>query len=269
MNFLAEILEEKRREVSHLAALPGARALEALARQSPPPRDFRGALQEGIAIVSEVKRKSPSKGLLMNRGDPSALSALYEQHGARAVSILTDRRFFSGSTADLETVKKRIGIPVLRKDFVIDPIQVYESRAAGADAVLLIVRILEDSLLRSLLSLTEELGMSSLVEVHTKLELERALRAGAALVGINNRDLETFTVSLKTGEELVREVPVGITAVAESGITSEADIAALARAGFRTFLIGEALVTARDPGIMLRLFLDAAREAAGGRSVCS
>jgi indole-3-glycerol phosphate synthase len=269
MNFLKEILEEKKREVARLSGDPGVETLEALARKSRPPRDFHAALQGDIAIISEVKRKSPSKGTLMDGGDPGALAALYEEHGARAVSVLTDQRFFSGHTEDLGTVKKRVSLPVLRKDFIIDPIQVYESRAAGADAVLLIVRILEDERLRSLMLLTQNLGMTPLVEVHTDGELERALRAGATTVGINNRDLGTFTVDLETGKRLLRRVPQGVTAIAESGIMGEKDIAALAEAGFRAFLVGEALVTSPAPGNTLRQLLDAARRAAGSSSPCS
>jgi indole-3-glycerol phosphate synthase len=269
MSFLEKILEEKRREVARLAHDPGPRTLEDMARRSPTARDFRGALQGRIAIVSEVKRKSPSKGTLLEGADPGALSALYEAHGASAVSVLTDRNFFGGDLADLEAVKTRVGLPVLRKDFLIDPIQVHESRAAGADAVLLIVRILGDEELDSLLRCAEEHGMAALVEVHTEVELSRALRAGATAIGVNSRDLETFTVDLARAREIFRHVPGGVIAIAESGIATEEDIAALAKAGYRAFLIGEALVTSPSPGDTLRRFLDAARHAAGEASLCS
>jgi indole-3-glycerol phosphate synthase len=269
MNFLGKILDEKRREVAHLARDPGPERLEALARLSPAARDFRGALGGGIAIVSEVKRKSPSKGTLLDGADPASLSALYEAHGARAVSVLTDRTFFAGDLADLRLVKARVALPVLRKDFLVERIQVLESRAAGADAVLLIVRILDDEALASLLRCTEELGMTALVEVHSEEELARALRAGATTIGINSRDLETFTVDLARARDLVRQVPGGVTAIAESGIATEDDIAALARAGYRAFLIGEALVTSPSPGETLRRMREAARHAAEEASLCS
>ena len=265
MNFLETIIEEKRREVEKRRSQKSFAQLHDEALKATGPLDFTGALQEGISIIAEVKRKSPSKGKLSVENNSEKLALLYEKNGASAVSVLTDRKHFGGSQKDLVAVRKAIRIPVLRKDFIIDPSQIFESRAIGADAVLLITAILDEGELKSMIGLTEELGMSALVEVHSEDELTIAVRCGAGLIGINNRDLTSFDVDLKTGVDLVSKVPSGVIAVAESGILTDFDITLLARAGFRVFLIGEALVTASDPGKTIKHLMRSAAEAAGGR----
>ncbi|MFQ6105137.1 MAG: indole-3-glycerol phosphate synthase TrpC [Candidatus Glassbacteria bacterium] len=264
MDFLENIVREKRSEVESLKRAKRIEEFYEEALDAPSPLDFRKSLGEGVSIIAEVKRKSPSKGVFSAIGDAVRLSLLYEENGARAISVLTDREHFGGSVTDLEEVRRAVRIPLLRKDFLIDPVQVFESRIIGADAFLLITSLLEERLLGAMIGIGEELGMSALVEVHTVPELEKALRCGAGLIGINSRDLRTFNVDIRTGIELIGKIPPGIIAVAESGIATEFDIAALTRAGFRTFLIGEALVTSTDPGEKLRDFLAAAEAAVRG-----
>lgn len=218
-----------------------------------PPRDFRAALLGGrTAIIAEVKRRSPSRGELRPDLDPAAIARLYEAHGAAAVSVLTDGAFFGGSNADLTAVKAAVSLPVLRKEFIIDPWQILEARAIGADAILLIAALLDDRQLCEYRRQAASLGMAALVEVHTEGELLRALDTGAELIGINNRDLRTFVTDIGTSLRLAARIPAGRVVVAESGIRSRGEIEALAGAGVRAFLIGETLVTAPDPGAKLR-----------------
>jgi indole-3-glycerol phosphate synthase len=205
-----------------------------------------------VSFIAEVKRSSPSKGVLRADLDPVTLSREYETNGAAAVSVLTDEHYFRGSLDDLRVVRQSIGLPVLRKDFFLDPYQVYQARAAGADAVLLIVAALEDGALLALLRLIEELGMAALIEVHNAAELGRVLATGLGddrcIVGVNNRDLRTFEVDLATSERLRPLVPAEILMVSESGISNRADVARLAAAGVDAILVGEALVRAKDVG---------------------
>jgi len=221
-----------------------------------PRRDFAGALAApGRRIIAEIKRASPSRGRIRDDFEPVALARGYATAGAAAISVLTDERFFEGSLEHLAAIRRQVEIPLLRKDFLLEPYQVYEARAAGADAVLLIAAILSTEVMRELLDLCRELGMAALVEIHDVEQLERALAAGATVIGINNRDLDTFETRLTNGLALVREVPAGRTVVIESGLGSPSDLVAFEAAGVRAFLIGEAFMSAPDPGARLREFL--------------
>ena len=249
MNILDRIVRTKRDEVR---ALRSARAeLARAARSAPPARDFRSALRGSsgdVAVIAEVKRRSPGAGSIREDLDPSDLAAEYAFAGASAISVLTDRTYFGGGLDDLRRVRARVRRPALRKDFLIDPVQLDESRAAGADAVLLIVRILEDPLLGELLRGAGELGMAALVEVHDTSELERALAAGADVVGINNRDLSTFRSSVAVTLELVRRIPAGVVVISESGLATREDVATVGAAGADAVLMGEALLRSPRPG---------------------
>lgn len=243
-----------------------------LAAAQPAPLDFGAALrQPGVGVIAEVKRASPSRGVLRGDLDAAGLARAYADGGAVAISVLTEPSFFGGSLDDLRVVRaaQRVGsatapeLPLLRKDFVLDDYQVYEARAAGADAVLLIAAILDDDALARLLRLTRELGMAALVEVHDEAEVERALAAGVlpeegsatAIVGVNNRDLRSFEVDLATTQRLRPLLPPEVVVVSESGIRSRDDMARLAAWGVNAALIGEALVMAPDPAAALRALL--------------
>jgi indole-3-glycerol phosphate synthase len=253
---LDDIVKVKRREVAERKETTPLAAFERAIAGMPRTRDFRRVLGGGdCAIIAEVKRRSPSRGLLREDFDPVRIAEEYERHGAAAVSVLTDETFFGGSDADLSAVKSAISLPVLRKEFIIDPWQIHETRAIGADALLLIAAILEENQLREYRKLAASLGLVSLVEVHDRRELEMTLRSGAEIIGINNRDLRTFTTDIGTSLALAPLVPADRFIVAESGIRSRADIEILMQAGIRTFLIGEALVTAPDRGSKLGEFL--------------
>ncbi len=223
------------------------------AERTAPPRDFAGALRrETVALIAEVKHASPSRGVLVDPFDPVVLATTYAANGAAAISVLTDARFFQGSLDDLRAVRAAVDVPVLRKDFVIDFYQVYEARAAGADAVLLIVAALDDAQLANLYALARSLDLTALVEVHDEAELDRALHVGARVIGINNRDLHTFNVDLGTTARLAQRVPARVTLVAESGIHRAADVQAMAAAGARAVLVGEAVVQADDTAARVR-----------------
>lgn len=225
------------------------------AREAAPPRDFAGALRrETVALVAEVKHASPSKGVLIEDFDPVALGTTYAANGAAAISVLTDEQFFMGSLAYMTQVRAAVDVPVLRKDFIIDCYQIYEARAAGADAVLLIVAALEDGQLAELHALARELRMAALVEVHNVDELDRALKAGATLIGVNNRDLKTFREDLGTTERIARLVPENVTLVAESAIRSVDDVRRMGELGAHAVLVGEGLVKAGDIAEQVRLF---------------
>lgn len=240
---------ELRRSATSLAAL------EAIAGQRAPRAGaFRSALTATPIprIIAECKRRSPSKGVLRRDYDARDLASAYEQNGAAAISVLTEPTFFDGAPEHLQAVRSAVSIPVLRKDFVIDRYQLLEARAWGADAVLLIVAALGPADLPALILEAAHLGLDALVEVHDGEELRRAVDAGAAIVGINNRNLKTLDVSIRTCEELVAAAPEGAVLVAESGLQSSADLARLAALGFDAFLVGERLMTAADPGRALR-----------------
>jgi indole-3-glycerol phosphate synthase len=256
---LASIVETKRIELEGLRARVGE--LEDAASAASLPRNFRGALaaRHQVALIAECKRRSPGAGDIRPDLDPVELARGYVRAGASALSVLTDREYFGGSAADLETVRAAVPIPVLRKDFTIDPLHVLEARAMGADAVLLIVRILSDDMLATLRDRALDLGMSVLVEVHDGAELERAVAIGADLIGINNRDLSTFDTDLGTTLELLDRVPEDVVVVSESGIRGPEDVAVLGEAGVDAILVGEALLRADDPREAARLMSSAAR----------
>ncbi|MCC6173662.1 MAG: indole-3-glycerol phosphate synthase TrpC [Chloroflexi bacterium] len=257
---LDEILAHKRREVAERMAREPLGPVVERAEAASPPRDFHGALGgAAISIIAEVKRHSPAKGALRLDMDAATQAATYADGGASCVSVLTDARYFHGSDADLVAVRARVGVPVLRKDFVVDPYQVYEARAIGADCVLLIVRALERDELASLAGLAASLGMAALVEVHTEDELRVGLDVGATLVGINNRDLTRMVVDLETTAKLRPLVPDGVTVVSESGIRTPADVRRLREIGVDAALIGESLVVSDDPKALLRDVIAAGR----------
>ena len=244
---LASIVETKRRELAELRQR--ATSLEERLDRVAPPRDFRGALarRNQVSLIAECKRRSPGAGPIRPDLDPEELTLGYEAAGASAISVLTDRQYFGGSLADLATVRGAVSLPVLRKDFTLDMLHVIEARAGGADAVLLIVRILDKEALARLHTAVTALGMSALVEVHDERELERALDIGADLIGINNRDLATFTTDLETSRRLLADVPDDVVVVSESGIRTRSDVERLGDAGIDAILVGEALLAAPDP----------------------
>jgi len=235
-----------------LAGLPALRArtaqLERAAAGAAAPLSFRAVLaRERVALVAEVKRRSPSAGTIREDLDPADRAERYARHGAAAVSVLTDGPFFGGSLADLEAVVRRVPVPVLRKDFILEEVQILEARVAGAAAVLLIVRALPDSRLRALLGFASGVGLDALVEVHTAAELESALAAGAGIVGVNSRDLDTFRIDVGAAWSLLGSVPPDRVAIAESGMATVADVARAAAAGADAVLIGTVLSGAADP----------------------
>lgn len=267
-DILARIVETKRREVEELR--PREADVRGLARGAPPPRDFRSALRPGqgrVALIAEVKRRSPGAGAIRPDMDPVEQARSYESGGAAALSVLTDQDYFQGSLDDLVAVREAVGIPVLRKDFIIDSAQIQEARAAGADAILLIVRILDDGPLRDLREEAESLGMAALVEVHDEAELERALASGAGIVGINNRDLRTFKTELTVTRRLAPLVPPGVILVSESGMSGPEQVAEVGAMGADAVLVGEALVRAPDPAALARLLAGQSRSARTGAEV--
>jgi indole-3-glycerol phosphate synthase len=250
---LDQIIATKKREVASLKRVRPVPELELMARGLPPARDFKGALTgRDCSIIAEIKQRSPSKGRLRKDFDPEEIARTYEAGGAAAISILTDRNYFEGDGAYLAVVKKVAGIPILRKDFIIDPCQIYETKILGGDALLLIAGLFNEEELRELIDLSHSLGLSALVEVHTGDEAERAVAAGAGIIGINNRDLKTFRTDLRTSIDLAALIPSGRIVVSESGIEKRADIERLMEAGIRSFLVGEALMRAGDMGEKLR-----------------
>ncbi|MCG6954888.1 MAG: indole-3-glycerol phosphate synthase TrpC [Gemmatimonadetes bacterium] len=264
---LASIVHTKREELAALLAEGRDTALERRAEQAPPTRDFVAALSQPseVSLIAECKRRSPGAGEIRPELDPAALTRSYEANGAAALSVLTDESYFGGSTADLERVRAATSIPVLRKDFTLDPVHVVEARAAGADAILLIVRILDPERLLRLRLEAEALGMAVLVEVHDAEEVSRALDAGARIVGINNRDLATFTTRLETTLELREMVPPNVVVVSESGIRSRDDVARLGAAGVNAVLVGEALLRGDDPGVTASSLVGVSRRGTSGR----
>lgn len=243
---LDKILSEKVVEIGRKTAKVGMSVMRAQAEAAGlPARDFAGALQKPtVALIAEVKKASPSKGVLIEDFDPLAIGRLYDQQGASAISVLTDEAFFMGHIDHMRTVRAHVSVPVLRKDFVIHAYQVYEARANGADAVLLIVAALDDAQLRDLRQHIEGLGMTALVEVHDEGELERALACGASVIGVNNRDLRTFHVDLGVTARVAARLAsvAGVSLVAESGIASTDDIRQMAQVGACAVLVGETLV---------------------------
>lgn len=252
---LDRILARKVEEIEERSQRVTQSTLEEMTKRVSKPKRFIEALRrETVALIAEVKKASPSKGVLLENFDHRALVRTYAENGAACISVLTDEDFFQGHLEYLVDVKKESELPVLRKDFIIDPYQVVEARVARADAVLLIVAALADSQLAELHSLITELRMAALVEVHDEAELQRALKIDAKLVGINNRDLKTFDVDLETTKKLAELVPDDVTLVAESGLKSAADVALMGQVGAHAVLIGEGLVTAEDTAAAVRTF---------------
>jgi indole-3-glycerol phosphate synthase len=253
---LERILAVKREEVAAASALKPLAALRAEAERMPPTRDYVGAMRANIAggqpaVIAEVKKASPSKGVLREHFVPAEIAASYERGGAAALSVLTDERFFQGAGDYLAQARAACALPALRKDFIVDELQVYQARVMGADAILLIAACLDDASMADLEAAGLALGMDVLVEVHDAAELERALRLKTPLVGINNRNLRTFEVTLQTTLDLRARVPADRLLVTESGILAPADVATMRSHGVQAFLVGEAFMRADDPGAAL------------------
>jgi indole-3-glycerol phosphate synthase len=245
--FLARIVAAKQEELSMTKRLKPIREIRAILRELPPPRDFRGAIMgRDCAIIAEIKKASPSRGIIREDFDPLKIAQVYESNGAAAISVLTESVFFKGNGRYLSEISKIARIPLLRKDFIINPYQIYETRVLGGDALLLIARLLSREALAEYIALTVELGMTPLVEVHDKEELEKSLAAGAKVIGINNRNLDTFMTDLGTSLKLAPLIPAGIVKISESGIVGRQDVETLQRAGIHAFLIGETLMRDTD-----------------------
>jgi indole-3-glycerol phosphate synthase len=260
MSVLDEIVARVRERLAETQGSLPLSAVREEADRRPVPRSFRDALRApGTSLIAEAKRRSPSRGLLRANFDAAELARAYEAGGARAMSVLTERDAFDGAPDDLRGACGACGLPILRKDFLVDPYQCWEARAWGASAALLIVSLLDDALLTDLLALIGELSMDALVEVHSEDEAERALKAGARVIGVNNRDLRTFDVDLETTTRIAKRVPAGITLVSESGIASRSDVLRVEAAGAHAVLVGESIVTAADPEARVRQLV-------GGRS---
>jgi indole-3-glycerol phosphate synthase len=266
-NFLSEILAEKRQVVAQLQHDSFARGFRERAleiRRNATPHRLLRALEADLPrlkIIAEFKRRSPSLGIIRDDLSAGDIASRYERGGACAISVLTNEEYFGGSLEDLSAARSSAKLPVLRKDFTIDPIQIYEAAIAGADAVLLIMAALDDALLRKLREVAEdELGLDALVEVHTFGEVRRALDAGAKIIGVNNRDLKTFQISLDTSERLIAEAPPDSIMISESGLQSAESLCRLRNLGFRGFLIGEALMRSGDPETALRDLIAAAED---------
>jgi indole-3-glycerol phosphate synthase len=258
-NFLSEILVQKRPVIARMKAKPSSsrlreRALE-IRKTAVPHRLLQALTSESprLKIIAEFKRRSPSAGIIRDDLSSEDVACRYERGGACAISVLTDETHFGGSIADLRAVRSSTDLPIVRKDFIIDPIQIYEAAVAGADAVLLIVAALDDAVLGDLREIVEDqLGLDALVEVHTSEELRRALNVSAKIIGVNNRDLQTFQVSLETSERLIAEAPHDTIMVSESGLHGSQSLRRLHELGFHGFLIGENFMRARDPGKAVR-----------------
>ena len=253
MSVLDDIVAGVREDLAAREALLPLAEVKAAAHDARPAIDALAALRApGVGVIAEVKRRSPSKGDLAAIPDPAELAVQYAAGGARVISVLTERRRFGGSQADLDAVRAVVDVPVLCKDFVVSSYQVHEARAHGADVVLLIVAALEQNVLVGLLERVESLGMTALVEVHTEAEADRALSAGASVIGVNARDLTTLEVDRSTFERIAPGLPSGIVKVAESGVRDAADAARLRAAGYDAVLVGESLVTSGDPAAAVR-----------------
>ncbi len=256
---LDRILDARRASIAHRKRVLPEAVLRMSVKKAAPVRDLGAALTRGgVNVIAELKKASPSRGVLREDFQVESLARALERSGAAALSVLTEEEFFQGSLKDMRDAHKKVEIPVLRKDFIVDPWQVWETRATDGDSFLLIVAALSDAALGELLLLGRELGMEPLVEAHTREELDRALAAGARILGVNNRDLRTLEVRFETSFELIEAIPAECTAVCESGIQNASQIAALRKAGFDAFLIGEHLMTQPDPAAGLLKLLAAA-----------
>ena len=256
-NILERILRRKREEVAARQARTPLAEIQRRALDAPPPAGFYAAIRRAIddgrpSVIAELKKASPSRGVIRDDYDPKGLAESCRQGGATCLSVLTDEQFFQGRDEHLDQARRASGLPVLRKDFTLDPWQVYEARTLGADCILLIVAALADSMLRELAAAAAEAGLDVLVEVHDRIELERALMLRTPLIGINNRDLRTFKTDLQVTLGLLTDVFPDRTVVTESGIHSQDDVALMRRRGVNAFLLGETLMRAPDPGEKLR-----------------
>ena len=252
-DILARIVQHKQTE---LTAIESRDVLERRAAdRRTERRDFAAALRRTPAIIAEIKKASPSKGLLSDNFDPPSIARAYESGGAAAVSVLTDEQFFQGSLSDLEAARASVALPVLRKDFTIDPIHIAQAAAHGADAILLIAAILTEGQMRDLREMAEQYGLTALVEVHDDAELDRAIGSGAGVIGVNNRNLHTFEVTLETSLRLSERMPDDIVRVSESGIHGREEIQSLRSAGYTAFLVGEHLMRSDNPAGALRELL--------------
>jgi indole-3-glycerol phosphate synthase len=256
---LTKIIEQTKITLGRRKRERSLEHLMKLADEQEPARDFICALNhpDKINIIAEAKKASPSKGIIRADFDPVSIACCYEQNGAGAISVLTEEHFFQGRLDFLTHIRGAVSIPLLRKDFIIDPYQVYEARSAGADALLLIAAILEHSVLEALYQLTRDLGMHALIEVHTKEDLQKALNVNPSIIGINNRDLNTFKTDIETSAYMRSLIPDDIIAVSESGINTPEDIRRLRSCGIDAFLIGESLMREKDPAQKLMQFLKA------------
>jgi indole-3-glycerol phosphate synthase len=253
---LDRIIESRRAAIAHRKKSVPETTLRFGVKHSKPVRDFAAALKrDSLNVISELKKASPSRGLIRADFDPVALAKGFEAAGAAALSVLTEEEYFQGDLKYMRDARAVVGLPVLRKDFIVDPWQVWEARATDADSFLLIVAGLDDATLSELLMLGRELGMEPLVEVHTREELARALEVGARIIGVNNRNLRTLEVRVETSMELIKEIPEECIAVCESGLRTNEDLLRFRAAGFDAFLIGEHLMAQPDPGMALRTLL--------------
>lgn len=256
MTILEQIVAAKHAEAACLKRQTPLSEWQRMTACLPPARNFRSAISgRDCRIIAEVKRRSPSKGLLCRDFNPARIAQVYQENGAAAVSVLTDREFFVGDKEHLIDIRAKVRLPLLRKDFIVDPCQLYETRLLGADAVLLIAGVLEAGQLADYLGVTQDLGLAALVEVHDRRDLDKALAAGAGIIGVNNRNLKTFVTDLKTSVDLIAAIPEDCIVVSESGIQTRADIETLTAAGIHAFLIGETLMQAADRGDKLRELL--------------
>ncbi len=253
---LQKIVENKREELEQQKQILPLSELRQMLADMPPTLDFERSIRgRTCAVIAEIKRSSPSKGRIREDFDPVRIARTYELYGASALSILTERRFFEGHNAYVPQIRRAVRLPMLRKDFIVDPYQISETRILGADALLLIARLLEAGQLCDFIGLSSELGLAPLVEVHDEADLEKAITSGAQIVGINNRDLATFRTDLGVSLRLAPLVPMSITRVSESGIGCRDDVAELVSAGFHAILVGESLMREKDIGKKLRELL--------------
>lgn len=258
-NKLEEITAFKRQEVAEAKRVRPPAELDRELKHRPPPRGFAAAIHRPgeLSLIAEIKKASPSAGPIRPDADVVEIARIYSGAGARAISVLTDSKFFSGSLKDLIAVREKVSLPVLRKDFLLEEYQVVEAAAAGADAVLLIVAILDRPVLRRLLTLARDLSLDALVEVHSEPELEQALEAGARVIGVNNRDLGSLQVDLKTTQQLMKKIPGTHVRVSESGIRSRSDVEFVQAQGADAILVGEELMVALDPAVKIKELMGA------------
>jgi len=256
---LNKIIEEKRKELKHSKSSASLKEIRKRIGDAGNNRGFKKSLEnDSINIIAEIKKASPSKGIIREDFNPVEIAEIYQDHGAVAISVLTDKKYFQGDIEYLNQIRKNVSLPLLRKDFIIDEYQLYEAKAFGADAVLLIAAVLDKNQLTEYMELSKEIGLENLVEVHSFKDLEKAIYSEAEIIGINNRDLQTFEVSLKTTLEMAKEIPENKVIVSESGINSHDDILELQKNGVNAFLIGEALMREKDIGKKLKELIGSA-----------